>query len=326
MARQAKEEDQRAPCFGNFDPKGETCDPEVCVDLEDCKVKTETGEEQTEQVDLDSMDMSALLEFAEAQGIELSFDADSEPDEADVRMAIYEAMVGTEEEVEPEPEEAEPEPEEAEPEPEVAEPEPETAEPEGAEPEAEEPEPEVPTTGKKIGKPGMYRKAPSGGAIVERLSDGVIPAAFKPFKEALKKTYGVGSIREKKSIVNIIVDDSMFMGIARRESTVDKVSCIVYRSGKWALPKGVESKIARWNDSRHNNEIKIVVQADKIDPALKLIAELAIIAKKQNVTVPAKPAAKPAEKAVAKPVAKPAAKVIAKPAAKVKLPVVPKKK
>lgn len=303
MARQAKEE-ERAPCFGHYDPDMETCDPEVCADLADCKETTGVGEDEPVEVDLNTMDMAGLVEFAEEQNIEFNFDLD-EAEEEDVRTAIFEAM--SQEGEEPEAEEPEAEEPEAE--------EPEAEEPEAEEPEAEEPEAEEPppAEAKKAADPkdarkSMTRKAPPRGATIERLPDNIVPVALKPFKEALKK---IGELREKKSIINVIIGGTQFMGVARRDSTAEKIACIVYGSGKWPLPKDIEKSIERWTDKRHNNEIKLVVHSDKIDGAVKLIERLVKIGKNQVASKPT-PKAKAPEAKVKQPEKKVAKKVVKK--------------
>ena len=154
----------------------------------------------------------------------------------------------------------------------------------------------------------MKRKAPPRGATIERLPDNIVPVALKSFKEALKK---VGELREKKSIINVIINNTQFMGIARRDSTAEKMSCIIYGSGKWPLPKDIESKIERWTDKRHNNEIKLVVHSNKVDDAIKLIDRLVKIGKNQSASKPPPKAKPPEAKAKAK-TGPPAKKVVKK--------------
>lgn len=264
------------PCFGHFDEKEAGCDAELCRGFAACQEATENPGKQKQQkeekmaeeqvVDLNEMDRDELIEFADEQGIDLEID--DEATEEDIRTALSEYLESLEgEEAESEGEEAETEEEPEEPEEGVEE---EVEEEEVEEEEAEEPET---TAGGGGGKTLFKGKGGGGGVKVDRLNDGVLPVTFKSFKEALKKEFG--SLKEKKSIINVMLDDTQFMGVARKGSTANKVQCIVYGSGKWDLPKELEKKVGHWTDTRHSNEVKVTVSADDIDGAMNTIKQLA---------------------------------------------------
>lgn len=282
-------------------------EPEEVAEEEGRTETTETDPEE-EEIDLDSMNRSELKTFIKERELDIKVTKGLSDD--DIRLAVLEALT---KEAEPE---AEPE---EEPEEERLEVEPETEPEEPEEPvadqfdgmdrtelkiyikenelpvkvtknmsddnireairqaEAEAVEPEEPEEGAEAGggsdKKKLFgkRKAPA----VDRLDDGIVPRSLKSFKDQMEKLY---TLREKVSIINILVDGSQFMGIARRGATSDRLLCIVYRSGEWKIGD-LEKKVGRWDDKRHDNEIKLTVTPNTVDESIGIVKKLVAHAK-----------------------------------------------